>query len=89
MLRFAPDSHIAFDSACGDRAGFASRWMWSGTASGPLRVGERLYPATDKAFSVPGVAYCTLTPDGLLASHEDYYDMLAVVRQVQTTAANG
>jgi steroid delta-isomerase-like uncharacterized protein len=86
MLRFAPDSRISFESAYGDRDGFAARWRWAGTASGPLRVGDRLYPATGKTFSVPGVAYCALTADGLIASHEDYYDMLDVVRQVDAAA---
>ena len=83
MLRFAPDSMIHFDSAHGNRSGFAARWVWSGTATGALRVRDELFPATGTRFSVPGVAYCTLNGDGLLASHEDYYDMHAVIRQVQ------
>jgi hypothetical protein len=47
-------------------------------------VGEEVFPATGRPFSIPGVAFCTLTSDGILASHEDYYDMHAVVRQVRS-----
>jgi hypothetical protein len=82
MLKFAPDSRIEFESAHGDDRGFAARWNWSGTASGPLRVGDETFDASSKPFSVPGVAYCTLAQDGTLASHEDYYDMHAVIRAV-------
>jgi steroid delta-isomerase-like uncharacterized protein len=83
MLRFAPDSTVEFDSAYGDGQGFAAHWTWSGTAMEPLRVGDELFPTHGKPFSVPGVAYCTLTADGLLASHDDYYDMYAVIRQIR------
>jgi steroid delta-isomerase-like uncharacterized protein len=82
MLKFAPDSQVHFDSAYGEQRGFAARWRWSGTAGGPLRVGAESFDATGKSFSVPGVAYCTLAPDGILASHEDYYDMHAVIRAI-------
>lgn len=85
MLGFAPDSLVVFDSAYGDRHGFAAHWTWSGTASGPLRVGDEVFPASGKRFEVPGVAYCELTADGLLASHDDYYDMHAVIRAVTTS----
>ena len=46
MLRFAPDSEIRFDSAHGDRSGFAAHWTWAGTGAGPLRVRDELFPAT-------------------------------------------
>jgi steroid delta-isomerase-like uncharacterized protein len=83
MLKFAPDSRIVFEDAVGgDGRGFAARWTWSGTAAGALRVGEETFDATGRPFSVPGVAYCTLAGDGTIASHEDYYDMHAVIRAV-------
>ncbi len=31
---------------------------------------------------VPGVAFCTLTPDGHIAVHEDYWDMATLLRQL-------
>lgn len=83
MLVFAPDSLITFDTAYGDEHGFAAHWTWSGTAAAPLRVGAELFPATGARFSVPGVAFCTLDADGLIASHEDYYDMYAVIKQIR------
>jgi steroid delta-isomerase-like uncharacterized protein len=82
MLRFAPDSAIRFTAAHGDADGFAARWTWSGTASGRLRLGDRVHETTGATFSVEGVAWCGLTDDGLLASHVDYYDMRAVVQAV-------
>jgi steroid delta-isomerase-like uncharacterized protein len=83
MLKFAPDSLIEFGSAHGDPRGFAAEWTWSGTAAGPLKTPGGLYPATGASFSVHGVAYCTLNAGGVIATHDDYYDMLDVVRQVQ------
>lgn len=83
MLAFAPDSTVAFDSAHGDGDGFAARWTWSGTASGRLKVDEQIHPATGLHFSVPGVAFCALGHDGTIASHEDYYDMRAVLKQLK------
>ncbi|WP_154733208.1 MULTISPECIES: nuclear transport factor 2 family protein [Solirubrobacterales] len=85
MLRFSPDGLIEFHEAYGDDRGFASRWTWSGTAAGKLKVRDRVYPATGRRFSVPGVAYCTTTPDGLLATHADYWDMHAVLHQLELT----
>jgi steroid delta-isomerase-like uncharacterized protein len=86
MLQFAPDSKIEFDTEHGDRTGFAAHWIWSGTATGPLRLGEDLFPAAGVPFSVPGIGYCTLDAHGLIASHEDYYDMFAIVRAIQRGA---
>ena len=82
MLAFSPDSKVIFGSAHGDDRGFAARWDWSGTAAGSLKVDDHLYPATGTRFSVPGVAFCTLADDGTIASHEDYYDLRAVLVQL-------
>jgi steroid delta-isomerase-like uncharacterized protein len=82
MLAFAPDSKIVFDAAHGDHRGFAARWTWSGTAAGRLKVDDHLYDPTGAWFSVPGVAFCTLAGDGTIASHEDYYDLRAVLVQL-------
>jgi len=82
MLKFAPDGLIEFHDAHGDEHGFAAEWTWSGTAVGKLKVRDSVYPATGKAFSVPGVAFCTLADDGTLRSHSDYWDMHAVLLQL-------
>ena len=82
MLAFAPDSKVTFGAAHGDDRGFAARWTWSGTAAGSLKVDDHLYPATGSRFSVPGVAFCTLADGGTIASHEDYYDLRAVLVQL-------
>lgn len=83
MERFCPGGSIVFHTAHGDAGGFAAPWTWSGTASGPMRIGGRQYPATGRPFSVPGVAFCTLTADGLIATHDDYWDVLDVLRQLE------
>ena len=82
MLRFSPDSRIEFHTLHGDERGFGARWTWSGTAAGPLLLHGELVPTNGASFSVPGIAWCTVAADGRLGSHEDYYDMHAVVRQV-------
>lgn len=82
MLRFAPDGLIEFHEAHGDDAGFAATWTWSGTAAGKFKVGDTVHPATGKRFSVPGVAFCTTTPDGLIKTHRDYWDVHAVLVQL-------
>jgi steroid delta-isomerase-like uncharacterized protein len=87
MLAFAPDSKVVFDEAHGDDRGFAARWTWSGTAEGSLKVDDHLYAPTGTPFSVPGVAFCTLADDGSIASHEDYYDLRAVLMQLKLLPA--
>jgi len=84
MYKFAPDSRVEFHSAHGDAAGFAAEWTWSGTARGPLVVRGERFPATGVSFSVPGIAYCTLSGDGRIATHDDYYDMFDLVHQIQS-----
>ena len=69
-------------AALQDGAARYARWDWSGTAAGSLKAGDHLYPATGSRFSVPGVAFCTLADDGTIASHEDYYDLRAVLLQL-------
>ncbi len=81
MLAFAPDSQVRFLDVYGDGRGFAAEWIWSGTASGAIRIDGDVLPCPGAAFSVPGVAYCTLAADGTIASHKDYYDMRAVLKQ--------
>jgi steroid delta-isomerase-like uncharacterized protein len=87
MLAFAPDSTVRFLDGHGDERGFAAEWIWSGTASGSIRIDGQVLPCPGAAFSVPGVAYCTLAGDGTIASHKDYYDMRAVLQQAGLLAA--
>lgn len=83
MLSFAPDSHIEFGETWATGGGLTSRWVWSGTVRGPLklRTGE-LVDVTGARFSVPGVAVCTYDDKGLLTGHDDYWDLATVLHQV-------
>jgi steroid delta-isomerase-like uncharacterized protein len=81
MLAFAPDSDIRFLDVYGDGRGFAAEWIWSGTASGSIRIDGKVLACAGASFSVAGVGYCTLAEDGTIASHKDYYDMRAVLKQ--------
>ena len=82
LMAFSADSSTVFDAAYGDGVGLCARWTWSGTAAGPLSVHGHLYPATGRPFSVTGVAFCTLAPDGRVATHEDYWDLHTLLRQL-------
>jgi steroid delta-isomerase-like uncharacterized protein len=83
MLVFAPDSHIEFGETWAGDGRLTSRWEWSGTVRGPLRLrsGE-LVDVAGARFSVPGVAVGTYGDDGLLTSHDDYWDLASVLHQV-------
>ena len=81
MLKFAPDSVIAFSDGCAAtdeplarRASGNGRlylqWIWSGTFAAALRLpdGSSVH-ATGANFSVPGVAPCRYAANGELLSH--------------------
>lgn len=87
MLAFSTDTDVAFTEATGDDRAFAARWTWSGTATGPLMVDGTIHETSGARFSVPGVAYCTLNADGLIRSHIDFYDMRAVLKQLDLLPA--
>jgi steroid delta-isomerase-like uncharacterized protein len=87
MLAFAQDSNVRFLDVYGDDRGFAAEWIWSGTASGSIQIDGELLPCPGASFSVPGVAYCTLAADGTIATHKDYYDMRAVLKQAGVLTA--
>ena len=86
METFTPDGLIEFHDAHGDDGGFAATWTWSGTATGPMKVRDTVYPASGRSFSVPGVAFCTLADDGRIATHRDYWDVHDVLRQIGAVA---
>jgi steroid delta-isomerase-like uncharacterized protein len=82
MLKFAPDSVIDFSGTYAVDGHLTSKWVWSGTFSGPLRLRSgKLVNATGARFSVPGVAVCTYDEHGKLTSHEDYWDLASVLEQ--------
>lgn len=82
MLKFAPDSHIEFGPVAAGGGRLHTEWVWSGTFSGPLRLRTGAFvDATGTAFSVPGVAACTYSPDGRLTAHRDYWDLTTVLHQ--------
>jgi steroid delta-isomerase-like uncharacterized protein len=82
MRAFSQQVKIEYVSHCGTRELFALEWVWSGLASGPIRIGEKVFPPTNKPYSVPGVAICRARGDGLIVSHRDYYDIMTLMRQI-------
>jgi steroid delta-isomerase-like uncharacterized protein len=82
MFNFSADSRIVFTTLLRGSRGFASEWTWSGTASGELRLDGRTYPATNRPYSVQGVALCTVDEAGAITAHRDFYDMRALLKQL-------
>lgn len=84
MLRFSSDTLVEFTSIVADSdGGFATEWVWSGTADGPLSLGSELLPASGRRYAVPGIALCRSTTEGLVTYHRDYYDVRDLLRQVR------
>jgi hypothetical protein len=82
MLKFAPDSAIAFSDACAVDGRLYLQWIWSGTFDGALRLPDgSSVQATGANFSVPGVAACRYAANGELLSHRDYWDLNALLGQ--------
>jgi steroid delta-isomerase-like uncharacterized protein len=85
MLKFAPDSAIAFSDGCAADGRLYLQWVWSGTFEGALRLPDgSSVESTGAKFSVPGVAACRYATDGKLLSHRDYWDLSTMLRQVGT-----
>jgi steroid delta-isomerase-like uncharacterized protein len=82
MFAFSHDSRVEYTSLLSGRDGFAAEWTWSGTASGKLVLDGRTYPRTDRPFSVNGVALCKVDASRAITSHVDYYDMRALLKQL-------
>jgi steroid delta-isomerase-like uncharacterized protein len=82
MHAFSDKVKIEYTSHCGTREQFALEWMWSGVATGPIRIGDKVHPATNKPYAVPGVAICRADRDGLITLHRDYYDVMTLLRQI-------
>ena len=82
MFAFSRDSRIVFTSLLGGEGGFAAEWTWSGTATGDLVLDGRRYPASDRPYSVIGVALCRVDATGAITAHRDYYDMRALLTQI-------
>jgi len=83
MFAFSHDSTIVFTSLLRAPGGFASEWTWSGTASGDLVLDGHRYPATNCPYAVRGVALCAVDETGAITNHVDYYDMRALLKQLQ------
>jgi hypothetical protein len=83
MFAFSHDSTVAYTSLLGGKDGFAAEWRWSGTASGKLVLDGHTYPRTNRPFAVQGVALCKVDDTGAITSHRDYYDMRALLKQLE------
>lgn len=82
MHAFSDEVRIDYTSHCGTREQFALEWVWSGIATGPIRIHGKVYPPSHKPYRVPGAAICRARADGLLTYHRDYYDLLTLMRQI-------
>ncbi|QTI69032.1 nuclear transport factor 2 family protein [Gordonia polyisoprenivorans] len=82
MLRFSSDTLVDFTSIVSDGNAFVAEWIWSGTADGPLSLGEKLHPPTGRRYSVPGVAVCRSDAAGRVSYHKDYYDVRNFIQQL-------
>lgn len=82
MLRFSSDTVVDFTSAIQNDRDVALRWTWWGTADGPLKIDGVVYAATNRPYSIDGVAICRLAEDGRIAMHHDFYDVRTLMRQV-------
>lgn len=82
MHAFSRDLKIEFSNHCGDASGFALEWVWTGIATGPIRIEGVTYPASNKPYEIPGVAICRANDRGQITYHRDYYDLLTLMRQL-------
>jgi steroid delta-isomerase-like uncharacterized protein len=83
MLKFAPDSVIEFSDGCAADRRLYLQWVWSGTFEGALRLPDgSSVESTGANFSVPGVAACRYAANGQLLSHDDYWDLNTLLKQV-------
>lgn len=82
MLKFSADSLIEFTEFNHNDDSFVAEWTWSGTADGPLRLGDKLLPATGRPYSVKGVALCKVNDEGKVTYHKDIYDVLVLLKQL-------
>jgi steroid delta-isomerase-like uncharacterized protein len=82
MHAFSREVRVEFLGHCGDAHLFATDWVWSGVATGPIRIDGIVYPATNKPYRIPGVAICRANERGELTYHRDYYDLLTLMRQI-------
>lgn len=82
MFAFSQDSCIEFVNICGDERLFTMEWVWSGTATGPIRIEGLVHPASGLPYRIPGVAVCRADSHGKVTYHRDYYDLLTLMRQL-------
>ncbi len=82
MHAFSREVKIEYLSHCGDASLFTLEWLWSGVATGPIRIDGVVYPATHKAYAIAGAAVCRANAQGEITYHRDYYDLLTLMRQL-------
>lgn len=82
MHAFSDEVLIEYTSHCGTHEGFALEWTWSGIATGPIRIHDKVFPATHKRYRVPGIALCRANAEGRITYHRDYYDLMTLMRQI-------
>lgn len=88
MHAFSDHVLIDYTSHCGTAERFALEWVWSGVATGPIRIQGKVHAPTNRPYRVEGVAMCSASPEGLLTLHRDYYDLGTLLRQIGIAATN-
>lgn len=89
MHAFSRDVKIEYVSHCGDTELFALEWVWSGIATGPIRIDGVVYPASNTRYEIPGAAICRANEHGEITYHRDYYDLLTLMRQLGIAPSQG
>lgn len=83
MLVFAPDTVVEYPRFVLGDGGWWSEWLWSGTASGRLMLDGEPQPRSTNRFALRGVGVATTDEHGRLITYEDFYDMRALLRDLE------
>lgn len=75
-LGFSPDCTVTFTNVIKGPNGFAAEWVWAGSFDGAkaLRLHGKASPQDGSPFSVDGVSFCTVSKEGQILRHVDYWD---------------
>jgi steroid delta-isomerase-like uncharacterized protein len=75
------DAEYVVDTFFADGDKFADEWTFTGTNTGPLRLGGTEIPGTGKRVEIKGMEYVEVR-DGKIVVDNLYYDFMAAVVQL-------
>jgi steroid delta-isomerase-like uncharacterized protein len=77
----SPDSRVDVDRVLPTDSGFVVTWTGRGTLSGDF---SHLPPTAVRGsrIELPAVSILEITPEGLISSHTDYYDLFSLLKQI-------